>query len=59
MSDEREVIDVDDADVGARNCVRIDRPPSPRLRKRARDPVIISLVDSDSDDPLTPPQLKS
>lgn len=37
----REVIDVDDLDVfctGIRHCVRIDRPQSPRHRKRAHDP---------------------
>ena len=67
MSDppnEREVIDVDDLDLfctGVRHCVRIDRSPSPRLKKRSRDRVIIPL-DSDSDDsdpPRTLPQLKS
>jgi hypothetical protein len=66
MSDppnEREVIDVDDLDLfctGVRHCVRIDRSPSPRLRK-PRDRVVISL-DSDSEDPplaQTLPHLKS
>ena len=60
---EREVIDVDDLDIfctGVFHCVRIDRTPSPRVRKRPRNPVTITLPDSDSDNPpQTPPQLKS